>query len=283
MAIEGITFDLMRVTPMDDALLYNALGGNINRVIPWKEKLALTTTGLNVYMAPGAAVIAGRLIKITEQVSIPVVANGSGYICITIDLTKTNSFTGTPGSTNYLPVNNQVRVEAVQTLVQQDLHTTGKIFTYPVASYVSTGSSITLTGLDVGGAPRRIITPITADDKTNITSGGMTHGCKVVGSSSQFVNQGSWVQCLEPGTYKYSLVASMNASGGTGYRNISLQFTRNSANIQTVFSVASMAISSGTVSTEGIVTLKYGDQITVQSSGTSTGAMTQHGGFIERI
>lgn len=146
MTVEGLTFDLMRITPKDDALLYSALSELRNGVIQTNgDKMALSTSGLNVYVGLGAAVVEGRLIRITEQERVAVPANTTGYICLTIDLTQVNTFTGTPGSTDYLPVNNQVRVEALTSLVQQDLHTTGKIFTYPIASYVSTGSAVTLT------------------------------------------------------------------------------------------------------------------------------------------
>lgn len=149
MAIEGITFDLMRVTPADDALLYDALGCMKDRVISgYADELKLTTSGLNVYVGKGAAVVKGRIVRLTEQERISVPANSSGHICFTIDLTQTNSFTGTPGSTDYLPVNNQVRLEALTgSLVQQDLHTNGKVYSFPLAKFTSTGSAVTITML----------------------------------------------------------------------------------------------------------------------------------------
>ena len=162
MTIEGITFDLMKVTPADDALIYQSVYGD--RILNNSEKMNVTATGLNVYVAPGNAVVQGRLIKITspERLSIP--ANSSGWICLTIDLTQVNSFTGTPGSTNYKPVNNQVRLEIVNKLVQQDLMTTGKLYTFPIASYSSNASTtyvvdIPSKGLDTGWV--RMQTPST--------------------------------------------------------------------------------------------------------------------------
>ena len=147
MTIEGTTFDLMRVTPADDALLYDGLAGNKNRVIQYGTKFAMTTSGLNAYVDTGAAVVEGRLIRVTAQERIAIPANSSGYISITIDLTQVNSFVGTPGSTNYVPTNNQVRIETVSSLVQQDLHGNGKLYTFALAQYSSTASAVTLVNM----------------------------------------------------------------------------------------------------------------------------------------
>lgn len=147
MTIEGTTFDLMRVTPADDALLYDGLAGNKNRVIQYGSKFAMTTSGLNVYVDTGAAVIEGRLIRVTAQERIAIPANSSGYLVLTIDLTQVNSFVGTPGSTNYVPTNNQVRLETVSSLVQQDLHSNGKLYTFALAQYSSTASAVTLVDM----------------------------------------------------------------------------------------------------------------------------------------
>ncbi|MEG0239483.1 MAG: hypothetical protein RR643_04965 [Anaerorhabdus sp.] len=281
MTVEGITFDLMRVTPMDDALIYDAMMGNKNRVLQYSENLALTTTGLNVYIAKGAAVVEGRLIRISDQEAIPVAANGTGYICLVIDLTKVNSFVGTPGSSNYVPINNQVRVEALKTLVQQDLHSTGKLYTYPLASYVSTAGAITLTPLNTSGELSRGFNAITCPDTAGV-SGTKALGAYVTGTSSQFVQQSSWVVCKEAGFYKFQVVASLSgASSGT--RNLALTVNRNGSAVAPVYTCKTQANSNGSMQAIGLIELKVGDQLSMESSGSAAGTMQQIGGFVEQV
>lgn len=97
-----------------------------NKVI---SGLTATATGLNVYVASGKALVQGRLIENTQQMQLTAQANKTGYICITIDLTQNNTSTGTPGTSNYAPVNNQLRLELVEVLNQQDLNSGGLIYT----------------------------------------------------------------------------------------------------------------------------------------------------------
>lgn len=146
MTITGTTFDRMRVTPDKDGLLYYSLYEGINRVINgYKNNLNLVVSGLNISVDTGAAVIKGRLVEVTELHKLTVAANTSGYIVLTIDLTQQNTSTGTPGSTDYLPVNNQVSVQVVDKLVQQDLLNGGLIYMFPLASYKSTGTTVSTT------------------------------------------------------------------------------------------------------------------------------------------
>ena len=146
MTITGSTFDRMRVTPDKDGLLYYSLYEGINRVINgYKNNLNLVVSGLNVSVDTGAAVIKGRLVEVTELHKLTVAANTSGYIVLTIDLTQQNTSTGTPGSTDYLPINNQVSVQVVDSLVQQDLLNGGLIYMFPLASYTSTGTTVSTT------------------------------------------------------------------------------------------------------------------------------------------
>ncbi|QIW57904.1 hypothetical protein GU334_02745 [Lactococcus raffinolactis] len=143
MTLQGYQFDKAKVTPEADAQLYSYLAqSSDNKVI---SGLTVTATGLNVYVASGKALVQGRLIENTQQMQLTAQANKTGYVCITIDLTQTNTSTGTPGTSSYIPVNNQLRLELVETLIQQDLNTGGGlIYTFPLYSYVSTGTSITL-------------------------------------------------------------------------------------------------------------------------------------------
>ena len=149
MAINGITFDRMRVTTKSDALLYYTMLDNNDRIIKgYKNELNVSATGLSVFVSTGACVVQGRLIDIDEEELVSVSANDTGYICLVIDLTQVNTSEGEAGTPGYTPVNNQVRLEVVKTLVQQDLFEDGKLYTFPLASFTSTGTTVNLTKIN---------------------------------------------------------------------------------------------------------------------------------------
>ncbi len=146
MTLQGYQFDKAKVTPEADAALYSYLAqSSDNKVI---SGFTTTATGLNVYVAAGKALVQGRLVDNGQQMQFTAQANKTGYVCITIDLTQNNTSTGTPGTSGYSPVNNQLRLELVEVLNQQDLNSVGLIYTFPIYSYISTGSTVTLTKLD---------------------------------------------------------------------------------------------------------------------------------------
>ncbi|WP_413523120.1 hypothetical protein [Lactococcus raffinolactis] len=142
MTLQGYQFDKAKVTPESDAQLYSYLAqSSDNKVI---SGLTATAAGLNVYVASGKALVQGRLVEVTQQHQLTAQANKTGYVCITIDLTQNNISTGTPGTSGYSPVNNQLRLELVDVLNQQDLNSGGLIYTFPLYSYVSTGTTISI-------------------------------------------------------------------------------------------------------------------------------------------
>ena len=146
MTLQGYQFDKAKVTPEADAALYSYLAqSSDNKVI---SGLVATATGLNVYVSTGKSLVQGRLIENSQQMQLTAQANKTGYVCITIDLTQNNTSTGTPGTSNYVPINNQLRLELVDVLNQQDLNNGGLIYTFPIYSYVSTGATVTLTKLE---------------------------------------------------------------------------------------------------------------------------------------
>ena len=146
MTLQGYQFDKAKVTPEADAQLYSYLAqSSDNKVI---SGMTVTATGLNVYVAAGKALVQGRLVDNGQQMQLAAQANKTGYVCITIDLTQNNTSTGTPGTSNYAPVNNQLRLALVDVLNQQDLNSGGLICTFPLYSYVSTGTSVALTKLE---------------------------------------------------------------------------------------------------------------------------------------
>ena len=143
MTLQGYQFDKAKVTPESDAQLYSYLAqSSDNKVI---SGLTATTTGLNVYVASGKALVQGRLVENVQQMQLTAQANKTGYVCVTIDLTQTNTSTGAPGTSNYVPVNNQLRLELVETLNRQDLNAGGFVHTFPLYAYESTASTVTLT------------------------------------------------------------------------------------------------------------------------------------------
>ena len=143
MTLQGYQFDKAKVTPEADAQLYSYLAqASDNKVI---SGLTATATGLNVYVSAGKALVQGRLIENSQQMQLTAQANKTGYVCITIDLTQTNTSTGSPGTSNYVPVNNQLRLELVETLNRQDLYAGGFVHTFQLYTYKSTASTVTLT------------------------------------------------------------------------------------------------------------------------------------------
>ena len=146
MTLQGYQFDKAKVTPEADAALNSYLAQGIdNKVI---NGLTATASRLNIYVATGKALVQGRLVAVTQQHQILAQANKSGFVCITVDLTQDNTATGAPGTSSYVSVNNQLRLELVETLVQQDLSNGGLIYTLPIYSYTATGTSITVSRVD---------------------------------------------------------------------------------------------------------------------------------------
>lgn len=145
MTITGSTFDRMRVTPINDSrTYYGAYSRNvIVRNVYGGDGFNRTANGLEVTINPGIAMIMGRQVELTDAITLAVPANSKGYLVITIDLSKENTSTGTPGQPDYSPVNNQVSMRVVTTLTQQDLTDGGQVYDFPLYSYTSTGSAVT--------------------------------------------------------------------------------------------------------------------------------------------
>ncbi len=145
MTLEGFTFDFMKVTPGMDAQLYNTLNKGDSIVDGFGDELSVKASGLTVTVGTGAASVKGRFIRNTTPLAVNTPANSTGFVVLTIDLTKNNTFTGSPGDDNYKPVNNQIRIECVASLTQQDLFNGGSIFHWPLAAYTSNGSTTAIT------------------------------------------------------------------------------------------------------------------------------------------
>ena len=178
MTLNGYQFDKAKVTPEADAQLYSYLAqSSDNKVI---SGLTVTATGLNVYVASGKALAQGRLVEVTQLHQLTAQANKIGYVCIVIDLTQTNTSTGTPGTSDYVPVNNQLRLELVETLNRQDLNAGGFVHTFPLYAYESTAATVTLT--KVSASFRNVF----YDVKEIAWTGNLTAGTAIYDDFSRF-------------------------------------------------------------------------------------------------
>lgn len=127
MAIKGYQFDNMIVHPKVDAKLYFALqgdifyrnigsntGGRLNSV-----QVSSAPNGKIVTITPSSHVVAGRLVEITENMTFTVPFNS--YLAFTIDLTKTNSPNGTPFTSSYSVMNNQLSLTVISQRLTQSI------------------------------------------------------------------------------------------------------------------------------------------------------------------
>ena len=203
MTLQGYQLDKAKVTPESDAALYSYLaqGGLDNKVA---SGMTATSTGLNIYVATGKALVQGRWIAIQQQEQLSAQANTSGYVVITIDLTQSNTATGTPGASDYAPVNNQLRLELVEVLNQQNLNNDGLIYTFPIYSYRTTGTSVTLTKLTANYWGRK--------ERSFNLSYGITANIARVGNMVELMVSS------QPGTVIPTGVRDAGNSIPTGYR-----------------------------------------------------------------
>ncbi|MCM0582799.1 hypothetical protein H9L19_06860 [Weissella diestrammenae] len=144
MTIEGYQFDRAKVTAKADATLYDSLAGDQSHILKgFGDEMSVTSTGLNLTVGTGLALIQGRMVRITEPEAISIPANVSGYLSITIDLTKENESTGTPGNYDYVVTNNQVEVEFVTNIISGDLNNDEMINNFILGTITSTTSAVT--------------------------------------------------------------------------------------------------------------------------------------------
>jgi len=180
MTIKGYQFDRAKVTALKDASLYSMLHLDQSSVIPDRgNELSVNINGLDAVIQTGQAIICGRLIEVTEPETVSIPANTAGFLCITIDLSEINSSEGTPGSSDYVFTNNQLRCEFLETLTQQELNDGGMIYTFNLGAVSSNSSAVTYTKNDAA-----------YDKKLNFQNGLAIAGNTL--DSANFANTG-WV------------------------------------------------------------------------------------------
>lgn len=143
--LTGFQFDKMRVSPERDGLLYYGLNGEKDGLIrSYSGGLRISNNGnktLNV--APGAVIVRGRLVVNTEMVTLTPPVNVNSTLCITINLSRDNTFTGSDDAGNYKPVNNQVSFTfATGSINQEDINNTGSMYQLQIANISWLSSSI---------------------------------------------------------------------------------------------------------------------------------------------
>lgn len=145
MSITMYQADRNFVSPANDASLYAGLNGDHNGVLNRGNKFAITASGLTANINTGQAIVQGRLVEILTPESLVIPANGTGSICLVVDLTKSNDVSGSAGNADYAVMVEQVYVSAVTgTLTQDDLNNGGYIYELPLATYVSTATSVSI-------------------------------------------------------------------------------------------------------------------------------------------
>ena len=112
--LTGYQFDKMRISPSKDSLLYWGLqnGGQDHIIYGYKSNFEcqIDATGSTVTVHPGAAIVGGRLIELQsdQALSVPSGTGTQAFVYIRVDLTKTNTSSGSANSTNYTVDNNQI-------------------------------------------------------------------------------------------------------------------------------------------------------------------------------
>lgn len=145
MSITMYQSDRNFVSPANDASLYAGLNGDHNGVLKRDNQFAIIASGLTATIDTGQAIIQGRLVEIIKPETLSIPANGTGSICLVVDLTKQNTVTGSAGGADYAVKVNQIYLSAVTgTLTQDDLNNGGYIYELPLASYVSTATSVSI-------------------------------------------------------------------------------------------------------------------------------------------
>lgn len=145
MTVTGYTFDKAIVPANRDSILYDKFNFGRSSVIKGRENsLELTSSGLNVTVATGFAIVQGRLIEVSSPEIVAVPANTTGYIVVTIDLSQNNTTTGTPGNSDYDFNLKQGRVEFVKTLISEDTNEGHPVFNLQLAAVTSQTSSVSI-------------------------------------------------------------------------------------------------------------------------------------------
>lgn len=146
MAITGYTFDKAKVTPDKEALLYDFFNFKKSSVLKgFYDDFDAEVNGLNITLKKGRAIICGRYVENDDDFTLVVPPNYSGFLCISIDLDKTNDVAGTPHTSSYTVTFNQISINLMSSLTKENLINGGKRYDFALYSVMSDASNVTLT------------------------------------------------------------------------------------------------------------------------------------------
>lgn len=146
MTLKGFTFDRAKVTAADDGSLFNSLAYGRSYVLSGiGEEMEVTTNLLTATVKTGRALIQGRLVEVKEPETIDIPSNATGYLVISIDLSKQNESSGTPGMPDYTYSNNQIIIKYTPNPVQGNLNDNGIVYDFILGTIKSNGNQVTFT------------------------------------------------------------------------------------------------------------------------------------------
>ncbi len=142
----GYQFDRAICYSAKDASLFSNLAGDASYVLANRGTgFAVTISGLTATVGSGQALVKGRLSEILTTESVVVPANSNGFLVVHVDLTQVNTSTGTPGTSNYVVVNNQLKLKFVTSLIQDDILNGATSYMLNLGGITSTASTLTYT------------------------------------------------------------------------------------------------------------------------------------------
>ncbi len=166
MTIYCPTSDRFAPTALSDARLYDQLNGHRSGIMPGiGDEMAVSIVGQMLTVGLGVALLQGREIVISEPetVTIPPEATAGWYVTIKHDLTRENSSTGTPGTIDYIPLNNQTSIAILRDLILDDLNDGGSVHTLALG---------TLTGSSAGWGFTKNAAANLGNQPTSLADGG---------------------------------------------------------------------------------------------------------------
>lgn len=115
--LTGFTFDFAKVPAIADAHLYKELSIQQDRLILGvDDELPVTSYGLELTIGRGEAIVMGRMIKITDPITLKVPSLFQGYLVAEVDLAQYNDHSGDIESEDYKFTLNQATIKIVSTI-----------------------------------------------------------------------------------------------------------------------------------------------------------------------
>lgn len=139
--LTGFTFDFAKVPAIADAHLYKELSIQQDRLILGvDDELPVTSYGLELTIGRGEALVMGRMIKVTNPITLEVPSLFQGYLVAEVDLAQYNDHSGDIGKEDYRFTLNQATIKIVSTLTD-----TSSMHDAVIGTISATSTSINFT------------------------------------------------------------------------------------------------------------------------------------------